>query len=84
MHELVVVRRIGRDHAQHLCDIGRDQLLALAVGAEKKRGPRLDRVDDTLVPGLFRAQRTRSPQAIASVRPRSTHEIVRPSSERTG
>ena len=51
MHELVVVRRIGRHETQHLRYVGGEKLVALYVGAEEKRRSRRHRNDGALVRG---------------------------------
>ena len=48
MHELVVVRRVGRHDAQDLRDIGRDKLLAVRVGAIAQRRARQEISDHAL------------------------------------
>ncbi len=48
VHQLVVVGWIGRNDAQDLGDVGREQLFAMRVGTKQERASRLDRVDDAV------------------------------------
>ena len=51
MHELIVVRRIGRHKAEHLRYVGGEKLVTLYVRAEEKRRSRRHRNDGAFVRG---------------------------------